>query len=75
MLRKSNLTLLLILIASLGYSQCTSTSGIAIIDETFGAGISTIGPKLPAGVTNLQYLNTACPDDGQYSIVNYTITD
>src|ERR1700761_2162272 len=72
MFKKSNLILLLILVSSFGYSQCTSTSGIAIINETFGAGASAIGAPLPAGVTNLQYLNTACPNDGQYSIVNYT---
>jgi len=72
MFKKSSLFLLLILVSSLGYSQCTSTSGIAIINETFGAGVSAVAPALPAGVTNLQYVNNACPNDGQYSIVNYS---
>jgi gliding motility-associated-like protein len=72
MLKRGLLLLLLILISSLVFAQCTSTTGTAIISETFGAGTSTIGPQLPAGVTNLQYLTTTCPNDGQYSIVNFS---
>lgn len=37
---------------------------------TFGSG-SGQGPALAAGITNLAYIS-ACPSDGQYTIVNYT---
>jgi gliding motility-associated-like protein len=69
---KFKLLLLLVLVSSLSYSQCSNSSGAPIVFETFGAGASTIGPPLPAGFTNMQYIKDACPLDGQYSIVNYT---
>jgi gliding motility-associated-like protein len=70
MLQKGLFVLLLILSASAAYPQCTNSSGTPIVNETFGAGAALIGPPLPAGVTNMQYLATNCLEDGQYSIVN-----
>jgi gliding motility-associated-like protein len=66
-------TLFLFLLLSLtGYSQCSDNLGVPVVNETFGSGSSEIGPALPAGITNLQYVHNTCPDDGQYSIVRYT---
>lgn len=72
MIKKFTVLLFLIFPISLAYSQCTSSLGTPIIYETFGSGVSTVGPQLPAGITNLQYVNNTCPNDGQYSIVNFT---
>jgi len=54
------------------HSQCTQSLGTPIINETFGAGTLGVGPPLAAGITTYKYLTSECPDDGQYSIVNYT---
>src|ERR1700733_10948021 len=53
-------------------AQCTNGLGIPIIKETFGSGSSNYAPRLPPGVTDYTYLESQCPDDGQYAIVNYT---
>jgi gliding motility-associated-like protein len=52
--------------------NCTGSLGDPIADITFGAGAANPGPALAAGITNLQYVNTGCPNDGQYTISNYT---
>jgi gliding motility-associated-like protein len=64
--------LFLILTSSIACSQCTSSLGTPIINETFGSGTNTFGPPLPASVTNMEFVYDTCPNDGQYSIVNYT---
>src|ERR1700722_2272517 len=55
-----------------GFSQCNQGLGAPIIKETFGAGSKIYAPALPPGVTDYTYLQSQCPDDGQYAIVNYT---
>jgi gliding motility-associated-like protein len=72
MFQKIYCCLLFILTASMAYSQCTESLGTPIINETFGSGTSQFGPALPSGTTNMQYIENACPEDGYYSIVNYT---
>jgi len=72
MLRAFLFLLFLTLTASVVHSQCTKSSGTPIVLETFGSGANMIGPPLPAGTTNLQFVNYNCPNDGMYSIVNYT---
>lgn len=52
------------------YAQtCTGGLGDPITNITFGAG-SNYGPPLGSGITNLQYVSTQCPNDGQYTIAN-----
>jgi len=72
MFRKGLVLIILIFLSTLAYCQCTKSSGTPIVYETFGSGVNQIGPPLPAGVTSLQFVNNACPNDGMYSIVNYT---
>ncbi len=72
MFQKIYCSLLFIMTASMAYSQCTESLGTPIINETFGSGTSQFGPPLPAGTTSMQYIENACPEDGYYSIVNYT---
>jgi hypothetical protein len=55
-----------------GFSQCSGSLGVPIFQETFGAGSSIIGPPLPAGTSNYNYVNSECVVDSQYAIVNYT---
>src|ERR1700733_10491280 len=71
MLKKACFLFLLMLLASLGYSQCNGSLGAPIINETFGAGTSQFGPQVPYSTT-LQYDETTCPEDGYYTIVNAT---
>jgi len=53
------------------FSQvCTGSLGDPVINQTFGSGMSSIGPPLPSGVTDMQYVDTNCPNDGQYAIVS-----
>lgn len=48
---------------------CTGSLGDPVINETFGAATTPgIGPPLPAGITNYNYVNNQCPNDGQYTI-------
>jgi gliding motility-associated-like protein len=71
----SKLTCILVwlwLIPLAEYAQCTKGLGIPVITETFGAGSSIYAAPLPPGVTDYTYLESQCPDDGQYAIVNYT---
>ncbi len=71
MLRK---TVLLVLLLSLGkqfvFAQlCTGSLGDPIVNFTFGSGASV---PLKAGVTNMQFSNGACPNDGQYTLTKST---
>ncbi len=52
--------------------SCTGSVGDPIVDITFGQGGTTIGPALGSGITNLSFVGTGCPNDGQYSIVSST---
>ena len=56
---------------ALNTQVCTGSLGDPIVNVTFGAG-SNYGPALSAGITNLQYSANSCPNDGQYTIANYT---
>lgn len=51
--------------------NCTASLGNPVVNITFGAGSNTYGPALGAGITNLQYLQGECPNDGYYTIVNH----
>ena len=46
--------------------------GDTIVRQTFGAGVANPGPPLPSGDINLTYVDNTCPNDGQYTIANYT---
>lgn len=48
---------------------CTGSLGDPIVHITFGAG-SNPGPALPGSVTNYTYVTKACPDDGEYTLMN-----
>jgi len=50
---------------------CTGSLGDPIINQDFGAGAN---PGLPLGsqFTNYNYVNTDCPNDGNYTIANST---
>jgi gliding motility-associated-like protein len=53
---------------------CTGSLGDPIVNITFGAG-SNPGPALPSSsVVGYQYVNYDCPQDGQYTIRNASIT-
>lgn len=57
--------------AQLGF--CPGNSGIPVFNEDFGTG-TTDGPQLPNGITTYQYVGSATPYDGQYTIsstINY----
>lgn len=56
---------------SLNTQVCTGSLGDPIVNVTFGAG-PNFGAALSAGITNLQYSANSCPNDGQYTIANYT---
>ena len=67
-------TLALALTVQFSIAQtCTGTLGDPVLDQTFGAGSANPGPQLPINTTsNIVYVNSTCPSDGFYSIVNYT---
>jgi gliding motility-associated-like protein len=48
---------------------CNGALGDPVIDEDFGSGPNP-GPQLPLGTTNMQYVSSSCPNDGQYTILN-----
>ncbi len=50
---------------------CQGSLGDPIINITFGSGANP-GPSMPAATTNYQYVTTSCPNDGQYTLTNYT---
>jgi gliding motility-associated-like protein len=63
---------LLILLAGYADAQtCTGGLGDPIADITFGSGTGFGGP-LAAGITNMTYVASQCPNDGSYTIVNST---
>ncbi|HTJ13661.1 MAG TPA: T9SS type B sorting domain-containing protein [Dinghuibacter sp.] len=73
------LTLLLILTLPLfcRAQSCQGGLGDPIVQYTFGSGTATYGPALTAGITNLTYQQSLCPQqsgtnpaDGGYAIVH-----
>jgi gliding motility-associated-like protein len=63
------LTFCLLLLKLLTYGQlCVGSLGDPIINKTFG----TVSGPLKPGVTNLDYISSPCPNDGQYTITNNT---
>jgi gliding motility-associated-like protein len=50
---------------------CQGSLGDPIINVTFGSGANP-GPPLSAATTNYSYVDSLCPRDGKYSVVNYT---
>jgi gliding motility-associated-like protein len=50
---------------------CTGSLGDPIVNFTFGSG-NNYGPALPSSVISMQYLASSCPNDGQYTITNFT---
>jgi gliding motility-associated-like protein len=60
---------------ALNSQACTGSLGDPIVNFTFGAGAgggTSFGAALPATVTNMQYVSNTCPNDGYYTITNYT---
>src|ERR1700733_10691704 len=51
---------------------CTGGLGDPIVNITFGAGTG-FGAPLAASITNMQYVATQCPEDGQYTIVHSAV--
>ncbi len=50
---------------------CNGSLGAPVVAETFGAGTTYgVGPELPAGITDLQYIASGCGgEDGTYTIL------
>ena len=65
-------TFLFFLTSKANAQLCTGSLGDPVAIINFGNGFNTIGQSLPTGKTNYNYVNTACPSDGQYSIVSAT---
>jgi len=58
------------LIGFKGFSQlCTGSLGNPVVNISFGNINNSAGPLKP-GITNLGYINTGCPVDGNYTITN-----
>ena len=51
---------------------CTGSLGDPVVNITFGAGTSPIGPALANGITNYTYVANNFPQDGYYTIENTT---
>jgi gliding motility-associated-like protein len=50
---------------------CSGSLGDPVVKITFGSGQNP-GLPIAAATTSYQYLNTQCPNDGQYTIANST---
>ena len=62
--------LLSISLFNVGIAQvCSGSLGDPILKVTFGSDATPKGP-LRAGITNLIYTGSGCPNDGQYAITN-----
>ena len=48
---------------------CNGSLGDPVVNVTFGSDATRNGP-LKAGVTNMKYTASACPNDGEYTITN-----
>lgn len=64
--------ILCLLHATSGHTQtCTGSLGDPIVNYTFGSG-QNFGPPLNASMNNMQYVANSCPNDGFYTITNYS---
>jgi gliding motility-associated-like protein len=60
---------------TLNAQDCNGSLGDPIVNFTFGAGVNagnSFGGPLPSSVTNMQYVANMCPNDGSYTITNYS---
>jgi len=60
---------------TLNTQSCTGSLGDPIVNFTFGAGTSagvSFGAPLASTITNMQYVANQCPNDGYYTITNYS---
>ncbi len=48
---------------------CNGSLGDPVVNITFGSDATPRGP-LKAGITNLRYTGSGCPNDGEYNITN-----
>jgi len=61
-----------VLLAMQSYAQvCTGSLGDPVINQDFGSGVNP-GAPLSTSVTNYNYYNADCPQDGSYTIANNT---
>lgn len=49
---------------------CNGSLGDPVINQTFGSGTTNPGPALPSGTTDMAYVDSLCPNDGQYAIIS-----
>lgn len=56
---------------ALNTQSCTGSLGDPIVNFTFGGGAS-FGSPLASSITTMQYVANQCPNDGSYTITNYT---
>lgn len=69
-MKNCKLLLLFLLIGFKGFAQlCTGSLGDPVINISFGNINNSLSPLKP-GITNLGYINTGCPLDGNYTITN-----
>ncbi|MGZ3853669.1 MAG: hypothetical protein ACXVBX_12810, partial [Flavisolibacter sp.] len=57
---------------TLNTQSCTGSLGDPIVNYTFGAGVNNFGAPLAGTITNMQYVASQCPNDGYYTITNYS---
>lgn len=69
-------TLLIVIGLFIGHSAfaqtCTGSLGDPVINQTFGSGPNP-GPAFPSDVTNMKYVTSNCPNDGEYTIAHSLI--
>jgi gliding motility-associated-like protein len=70
-MKKLIIALLVLCCERAGAQICAGSLGDPIVDITFGSGTG-FGPPLAAGITNMSYIASQCPEDGSYTIVNST---
>jgi gliding motility-associated-like protein len=70
-MKKLIIALLILCCGRADAQTCTGSLGDPIVDITFGSGTG-FGPPLAAGITNMNYIASQCPEDGSYTIVNST---
>lgn len=69
---KSILLLFILIASKQSHAQlCTGSLGEPVVNITFGNGTTNAVP-LKNGVTNLKYVSTDCPTDGEYTLTNIT---
>lgn len=68
--RKTLILLLMMVLAQSSYGQlCTGSLGDPVAWITFG---TSGGPALSASNTNYTYVNSSCPNDGEYTLTDIT---